>query len=157
ANNVVGQKITLNSDGSYSFVNGAGKTFQRLAFTTTYSGLPVGLNNPGEFVITDSPTTVPGAIVTAGGGSNTVKGFYNNTNWVVEAAAAPVNLTGTTGSIGGSALTAGNCASGTVGMTGATTSMAVETTPATYPGDQFFWKAYVSAAGTVTVKVCTDL
>ena len=66
-------------------------------------------------------------------------------------------LSGTTASIGGSALTAGNCASGTVSVTGATTSMGVVATPATYPGDAFVWKGYVSGAGTVTVKVCTNL
>jgi hypothetical protein len=66
-------------------------------------------------------------------------------------------LTGTTGSIGGSALTAGTCASGTASVANATTSMAVSADPVTYPGDAFDWKAYVSAAGTVTVKVCTNL
>ncbi len=62
-----------------------------------------------------------------------------------------------TGSIGGSALTAGTCASGTVSIANATTSTAVIATPITYPGDAFDWKAYVSSAGTVTVKVCTNL
>jgi hypothetical protein len=66
-------------------------------------------------------------------------------------------LSGASGSIGGSALAAGACASGTVAVANATTSMAVVATPATYPGDAFDWKAYVSAAGTVTVKVCTNL
>ncbi len=65
-------------------------------------------------------------------------------------------LTGTTGSIGGSALTAGTCTSGTATVTGATTSMAVIATPATYPGDGADWLPYVSAAGTVTVKVCNS-
>jgi hypothetical protein len=66
-------------------------------------------------------------------------------------------LTGTTASIGGSALTAGTCASGTVTVTGATTGMAVVVTPATYPGDACTWHGYVSAANTITVKVCTNL
>ena len=35
--------------------------------------------------------------------------------------------------------------------------MAVEATPQTYPGDAIYWKAYVSAAGTVTVKVCAAI
>jgi hypothetical protein len=63
-------------------------------------------------------------------------------------------LKGTTGSIGGTSLTAGTCTSGTVSVANATTSMAVVASPATYPGDAFDWRAYVSAAGTVTVKVC---
>jgi hypothetical protein len=67
------------------------------------------------------------------------------------------NLSGTSGSIGGSALAAGACASGTVAVTNSTTSMAVVATPTTYPGDGIFWHGYVSAAGTVTVKVCASI
>jgi hypothetical protein len=66
-------------------------------------------------------------------------------------------LAGTTGSIGGSALAAGGCASGTVNVTGATTSMAVVATPAIYPGDGMAWRPYVSSAGVITVKVCADV
>jgi hypothetical protein len=66
-------------------------------------------------------------------------------------------LAGVTGSIGGSALAAGSCASGTATLSGAAAGMAVIATPATYPGGQFFWDAYVSATNTVTVLVCTDL
>jgi hypothetical protein len=68
-----------------------------------------------------------------------------------------VRLTGTTGSIGGSALTAGTCATGTATIQGATTSMVAEASPVTYPGAAFEWNAYVSAANTVTVSVCTNL
>lgn len=63
-------------------------------------------------------------------------------------------LSGTTGSIGGGALVAGQCTSGTVSVTNSTTSMSVIATPATYPGDGAEWEGYVSSAGTVTVKVC---
>lgn len=67
------------------------------------------------------------------------------------------NLVGTTGSIGGSALAAGACSSGTVSVTGATTSMDAHATPVTYPGAPFQWNAYVSSAGTVTVSVCATI
>ena len=70
------------------------------------------------------------------------------------ATANQLPLTGTTGSIGGSALTAGQCTSGAVNVTGATTSMGVVATPATYPGDGMHWLTYVSSSGVVTVKVC---
>lgn len=63
-------------------------------------------------------------------------------------------LTGTTTSIGGSALAAGACASGTVSITNSTTAMAVAVSPVTNPGTGFTWQGYVSAAGTVTVEVC---
>lgn len=68
-------------------------------------------------------------------------------------ATAP-SLIGTTGSIGGGALLAGGCASGTVAVTGATTAMSVSATPQTYPGDGTVWFGYVSSPGTVTVKAC---
>lgn len=68
-------------------------------------------------------------------------------------AAAPV-LSGTTGSIGGGALLAGACTSGTVSVTSSTTAMSVVATPVTYPGDGTYWMGYVSTNGTVTVKVC---
>jgi len=63
----------------------------------------------------------------------------------------------TTPSIGGGALTAGACASDVVSITGATTAMVAVASPATYPGDGNYWLAYVSAAGTVTVKVCASI
>jgi hypothetical protein len=63
-------------------------------------------------------------------------------------------LMGATASIGGTALSAGSCASGTANVTGATASMAVVATPATYPGDGMTWQPYISSSGVVTVKVC---
>lgn len=63
-------------------------------------------------------------------------------------------LSGTSSSIGGSALLAGACSSGTATVTGATTSMVAQIDPNTYPGDGAIWEAYVSASNTVTVKVC---
>ncbi len=65
-----------------------------------------------------------------------------------------VGHTGTTASIGGGALAAGACASGTTTVTGAATTMTVSTSPNTYPGDGYIWQSYVSAADTVTTKVC---
>ncbi|WP_186260354.1 hypothetical protein [Burkholderia gladioli] len=69
-------------------------------------------------------------------------------------ASTSVGLAGTSSSIGGSALAAGACASGTVTVTGATTSMVAQASPVTYPGDGNVWSAYVSGANTVTIKVC---
>ncbi len=101
------------------------------------------------------------------GSGNPLNGYSDATGstqtWGISSATGLGTFTGvattayTTASIGGSALTAGTCASGTASITGVSTSMAVVATPVTYPGDAFYWKAYVSAAGTVTVKVCTNL
>lgn len=64
------------------------------------------------------------------------------------------SLSATTGSIGGGLLSAGACTSGTVAVTSSTTAMAVAVSPNTYPGDGSEFFGYVSANGTVTVKVC---
>lgn len=71
-------------------------------------------------------------------------------------ASSPV-LSGLTGSIGGGALLAGACTSGTVNITGATTSMVALADPNTYPGDGIIWDGQVTSAGVVTVKVCAIL
>jgi len=63
-------------------------------------------------------------------------------------------LAAATSSLGGSALSAGACTSGTVSVTGATTGMAVSVSPAADPGAGFAWMGFVSSSGTVTVRVC---
>lgn len=65
-----------------------------------------------------------------------------------------VPLRGVTSAIGGGLLTAGSCASGTVSITGARSTMVAVATPTIYPGDGSTWSSYVSADDTVTVKVC---
>lgn len=64
-------------------------------------------------------------------------------------------LSGTSNSIGGSRLMAGQAATGSVSITGATTSMACVASPAggNDPGDSFVPKCRVSAAGIATVSV----
>ena len=68
-----------------------------------------------------------------------------------------VTLCATTASIGGGALLAGGCTSGTVAVVSSMTGSTVSIAPNTYPGDGIFWYGYVSANGTVTVKVCSIL
>lgn len=65
-----------------------------------------------------------------------------------------LNFTATSASIGGGALLAGACAFTATTVTGATVGMGSVSTPTTYPGDGNFWLSYVSAANTVTTKVC---
>lgn len=69
----------------------------------------------------------------------------------------PSALSGTSASIGGGLLAAGACASATVTVTGATTTMSAVATPVTYPGNGNFWSAQVTAVDTVTVRVCAIL
>ena len=61
---------------------------------------------------------------------------------------------GVSSSIGGGALIAGACASTTVNIAYVPATAAFAVTPVTYPGDGFYWYGYLSAANTVTVKVC---
>lgn len=63
-------------------------------------------------------------------------------------------LVGTSGSLGGSALTAGNCSTTTVAITGALNTMAVVVTPKASPGNNYYWKGVVTSSGTVTVYIC---
>lgn len=74
----------------------------------------------------------------------------------VVAAVNSMPLIGVTPSLGGSLLAAGACSTATTTITGATTTMVADATPAsaTNIGDGAFWKAYVSATNVVTVKVC---
>lgn len=72
------------------------------------------------------------------------------------AESSPV-LSGTSASLGGSAMTAGQTISANVTITGVTTSMAAVCSPQTYPGASFVWCAYVSAANTVTVTLTAVL
>jgi hypothetical protein len=108
--------------------------------------LPVVATN----TVTQSGAITPGDIA-----------VFSATNTVQDGGAVPVippipsfNLSGSTGSIGGSLLAVGGCTSGSVSIAGATTAMAVAVAPVTYPGDGMWWEGYVSSAGTVTVKVC---
>jgi hypothetical protein len=66
-------------------------------------------------------------------------------------------LSATTGSITGTSLAAGACDTGTASVASSTTSMVASASPVTYPGDGFYWVAYVSTAGTVTVKLCATV
>jgi hypothetical protein len=133
---------TMNATGGYQ-LNGTALAASNLSNGTTGTGSVVLAASPA---LSGTPTAP-----TASAGTNSTQ--VATTAFV----AAALPLTGTTASIGGSALAAGACASGTVNITGATTSMAVVATPATYPGDGMAWRPYVSAAGVVTVKVCADV
>ena len=69
--------------------------------------------------------------------------------------AAVLSYSATSASLGGSALTAGQCTAAVTSVAaGVASGMAVAATPNTYPGDGFWWEGYVSSAGNVTVKVC---
>lgn len=138
----------------------SGSTPGQWIFSTTPAGseTPVDrviINPSGNFFpITDNS-------IALGGSTNRWTNVYGVngvfTSVTVGGMAVTPTLSGTTGSIGGSALAAGACASGTVAVANSTTAMAVDASPVTYPGDGIFWRGYVSASGTVTVKVCASV
>lgn len=112
--------------------------------------------------VTRSTTTVTGVTFPGGGvvsgtptGGAEGAGTVNATGYFINGVAFP--LTATSASIGGGALIAGACASTATTVTGATTSMAVISTPTTYPGDSSFWKSYVSSSNTVTTLICESI
>jgi hypothetical protein len=95
-----------------------------------------------------------GSALTFGGSFSTARtqSFQDQSGTIALTSQLP--LSGTTSSIGGSALAAGVCASGTASVTGAGTSMAVAASPTADPGSGILWSAWVSASGIVTVRVC---
>ncbi len=146
-----------------SNVNTTMVTLQNLTATSSYTfNFPINAGTSGQ------------ALISGGGGTNVM-------TWLTLAASATTDTTNagnissgtlsnsrlsgvallaasaTTSAIGGSLLAAGGCSSTAVSATGSTTAMAVQATPVTYPGDGNYWLAYVSAAGTVTVKVCAAI
>lgn len=87
-----------------------------------------------------------------GGGTATATGTGN----LIRASVMP--LSGTTGSIGGTALAAGACATGTATISGAVggAGMVAVAQPSNGndPGAGMSWKTFISSNGTVTVNVC---
>jgi hypothetical protein len=70
------------------------------------------------------------------------------------AAVPQMRLSATSAPIGGKPLKPGSCASAIVSVLGASTGAVVDASPMTFPGNSFFWNAYVSTKGKVTVNVC---
>lgn len=146
-----GGKETFRQDAANNFKFTGGKTSTStsdtagFAYLESVAGVPSGT----------PATTYTGAQPCRWDSSDGRWYCYNGSNWINSAdnPTTPI-LKGSTGSIGGGALTAGACTSGTATVAGATTSMAIATAPAAYPGDGAWWEAYVSGTNTVTVKVC---
>src|SRR6266568_1356757 len=142
---------------TYSLSNVAFTPYAELPHATGANLVPVSNgSSPYPYGSTKALAGAGAAIATGPSSGTTANDLvcYSGTNGQQQDCGKALPLVGTTGSIGGSSLAAGACASGTVNITGATTGMAAVASPVTYPGDGMIWKPYVSAAGVVTVKVC---
>lgn len=116
----------------------------------------------GEYT-SNKPIAGSGAALVTGPSNGTVANHiatFSGSNGQIQdsgtALASVIPLVATTASLGGAALSAGQCTSGTLSITGATTSMTVTVSPATgnAPGSGFVWQGYVNAPGSVTVQLC---
>jgi hypothetical protein len=120
------------------------------AYTGSQDARNAATTFPARLVSSDPPTCAIGEQYF----NTTAKIRKDCTTLNTWSAAAIPPLAATSGTIGGSPLSAGACTAGTVAVANSVTSMAVIVTPANYPGDGVWWEGYVAAGGTVTVKVC---
>lgn len=136
-------------------------------------------NTTGNFSITvklsngTGGSTGTGVVLPQGSANNTSLTLYTNgtTDVWPEVSSAPNfiipgvltvagqtvkgDLVATSAAIGGASLAAGACSSTATTVSGAAVGMVAEVTPNTYPGDNFYWRGYVSGVNTVTVTVCS--
>lgn len=138
-------------NGGISYVHPAGFSFtaegqQEMYLGDSLGGVSIrrGLNflNGGS-----NPLTFGGSFSVA-----RTQNFQDASGTIALTAQLP--LSGTTSSIGGSALAAGVCTTGTATVTGISTAMTAAASPAADPGSGFTWNAWVSSTTTVTVRVC---
>ena len=110
------------------------------------NGHTVTLDSSGDWIVPGNYQNSNAVVI-----PSTVKGAAGNATGYVE-----LGLTGTTGSIGGSALTAGTCTSGTATISGGTAghpALASES-DGTFIGGNYTVRAVTTNSTTVTVEVC---
>lgn len=160
-----GTNQTTYTQGDLLYASAA-NTLSKLAKNTSSTRVltNTGASNSPAWAQVALTTGVSGILPVANGGTNNAfiawSGPASSTKTYTLPNASSTILTGfsgTTSSIGGGALLAGACTSGTVTVTGATTSMVAVASPNTYPGDGALWNAQVTSSNTVTVRVCADV
>lgn len=118
----------------------------------------------GNISVLPTDRLVTKVYLLAGGASSRTATLYfdgtvNNSHIHTPASVlnVPAPLGGTSGSLGGSPMTAGQTITATVTVTGAATTMAVVVSPQTDPGAGFVFDGFVSSANTVTVRLTATL
>lgn len=143
-----GWQSCVNSDGSYSITPDTS--------TSAYFHVGSALSSSHNILDDGSGNLTATASISSPLVKSTAAGCSGTSPYLEYNGTCGTNgvLAGTSTSIGGSALTAGTCASTTVTITGATTGMVAAVDPVTFPGVGFYWDGYVSSANTVTVGIC---
>jgi hypothetical protein len=129
------------------------------ASAVTLPTCPAGVT----YFVFNFSTSAAGSLTAAGGTANNVVVPQSSGVTVISGSAgvwylasAPAPQAGVSGSLGGGALAAGACS--TIGVntfSGLTFSMDVTATPGSpYPGDGFWWEAYVTSGTNINVKIC---
>jgi hypothetical protein len=111
------------------------------------SGFTFTLDDSGDGAFAGA---ISGASLSVSGVVNGLSGIESNGVQI-----KPV-LAGTSGSIGGSVLAAGQCSSGSLTITGATTGMVASVSPVSYPGDGNWWEGIITGTNSIVVKVCAS-
>ena len=175
-NCAAGVPVNIQTGATYTVVGGDGGTSDRSKMITIHNAsaiavtLPqagstgfgsnfffsiknVGTGTNGAVTITPTTSTIDGnaTLVLLAGQSAGI--MSDGANYV---SAVRGYASSTSGSISGAIIGVG-CDAATVTINGAAVGMGVSATPNTYPGDGLYWNAYVSAANTITVKVCSDV
>lgn len=99
--------------------------------------------------IDDQGTATNNYALVVDGGVSTINGTLN-----LNGTPAASRWSTSTASLGGSALTAGQCSSTIVAVAGIGNPDVVIVSPRTYPGAGFWWGGYISSTGNATVEVC---
>jgi hypothetical protein len=137
--------------GAISYVHPTGFAFEAESQTEMYLGDSLGgvsIRRGFQFLNGgSSPLTFGGSFSAA-----RTQNFQDESGTIALTSQLP--LSGTTSSIGGSALAAGACTTGTASVTGLSTTMTAAASPVADPGSGFTWNAWVSSTTTVTVRVC---
>lgn len=146
-------------NGQPAVFAGAGAGIVTGPTSSTNNAVPVYSGTAGQLADSTKPLAGSGAGVTTGPTSGTIAGhmatFQGTTGQIQDGGAVPaVPLAATTAALGGSALTAGQCVTAAIGVSGATTSMVATASPSSDPGTGFTWDAWVSSANNATVRVC---
>ena len=147
-----GELLQVNSGGFFN-----GKVTATNMLDSALSASSIIWSDGSKNLTSTATSQAQNAFYAAPSGSSGVPTFRSIAAADLPSGVSPV-LSGTTASLGGSALLAGACTAGTVTVTGATSSMVATASPSSDPDSVLSTGiaiyAFVSSANTVTVRIC---